>query len=308
VSANEKITLAIPYYRGREHLRQAIRSVLAQDEPEWLLSVRDDGERDEARTVIDELGLSDDPRVDCVANPANLGMVANWNACLDAVGTPLVTLLHADDALEPSYVKTMRALAREHPEPTAFFCEARIIDAHGTPRFSFADWVKRFYLPAEARRGDVFALRGEAALVSVMAGNFIMCPTLCFRLDALAGRRFDARHRQVQDLELTSRLLMDGDTLVGTRQTAYAYRRHAEGATARQSESLLRFHEELALFDRVAARADSLGWRRAARVARRKTIVRLHLGYRVLGDAARLQLGRAARELMLAASGKPPPS
>ena len=158
--ADEGITFAIPYYRGRDHLRQAIRSVLAQDEPEWLLSVRDDGERDEARAVITELGLSDDPRVECLANPSNLGMVANWNACLDAARTPLVTLLHADDALEPAYARTMRALAREHPEPTAFFCEARIIDEYGAPRFSFADWVKRFYLPAEARRNDVFALRG----------------------------------------------------------------------------------------------------------------------------------------------------
>ena len=61
------------------------------------------------RAVITELGLSDDPRVECLANPSNLGMVANWNACLDAARTPLVTLLHADDALEPAYARTMRA-------------------------------------------------------------------------------------------------------------------------------------------------------------------------------------------------------
>jgi glycosyltransferase involved in cell wall biosynthesis len=302
------ITLAIPYHRGPAYLRHAVESVLAQDDDAWQLAIRDDGERGEASAVIAQLGLADHPRVRCVSNAANLGMVANWNVCLDDASTPLAMLLHADDALEPGYVRSMRALAAAHPSATAFFCEARIIDATGRERFSFADWIKRFYLPAEARRGGSFALRGESALRAIMAGNFIMCPTLCFRLEALGARRFDASHRQVQDLELTSRLLMDGDTLVGTRETAYVYRRHDEGATAQQSESLLRFREELALFDRVAERASEIGWSGAARVARRKTIIRLHLGYRALGDLARLRAGRALRELRLAVGGGRPPA
>ncbi len=303
---SETITLSIPYYRDRGYLRHAIESVLAQDDDGWLLAIRDDGERDEARAVVEELGLADHPRVSCTCNTSNLGMVANWNACLDAVETPLAALLHADDALEPDYVGTMRALARSHSDATAFFCEARIIDDSGNERFSFADWIKRFYLPSQAASGDSFSLCGEPALRAVMAGNFIMCPTLCLRLDKLAGRRFDTRHQQVQDLEFTSRLLMDGDTLVGTRQIAYAYRRHAAGATALQSESLLRFQEELALFDRVAERAATIGWPRAARVARRKTIVRLHLGYRAAGDLARLRLRRALLELGLAVGRQGP--
>lgn len=303
---SEAITLSIPYYRGNAYLRRAIESVLEQDDGEWLLAIRDDGERDEARAVVDGLGLTDDPRVSCVRNASNLGMVANWNLCLDAVETPLATLLHADDALGPSYVRTMRALAGANPDDTAFFCEARIIDESGNQRFSLADWIKRFYLPARAASGDSFSLSGESALEALMAGNFIMCPTLCFRLDKLAGRRFDASHQQVQDLEFTSRLLMDGDTLVGTRRIHYAYRRHAAGATALQSESLLRFQEELALFDRVAERAAAIGWSRAARVARRKTIVRLHLGYRAAGNLTRLRVRRALRELGLAAGRQRP--
>ena len=322
---SEALTLSIPYYRGSAYLRRAIESVLEQDDDQWLLAIRDDGERDEVRAVVHELGLADDPRVSCARNGSNLGMVANWNRCLDAVETPLATLLHADDALDPSYVRTMRSLARRHPDDTAFFCEARIIDESGHQRFSLADWIKRFYLPAGANRGDSFSLSGESALEALMAGNFIMCPTLCFRIDKLAGRRFDPTHHQVQDLELTSRLLMDGDTLVGTRRSAYAYRRHAAGATALQSESLLRFHEELALFDRVAERAAAIGWRGggfrrngqpqpqppgggrpAPRGARRKTIIRLHLAYRAMGDLTRLQVRRAWRELGLAAGGQRP--
>ena len=89
------------------------------------------------------------------------------------------------------------------------------------------------------------------------------------------------------------RKVMDGETLVGTSTVAYAYRRHPGNATAAQSESFLRFDEESALFDEVAARADRLGWSEAARVARRKRIIRLHLAYRALSELGRLRV-RAA--------------
>jgi glycosyltransferase involved in cell wall biosynthesis len=291
----EPVTLSIPYYSDPQHLRAAIESVLVQDDDQWQLIVLDDSERDEARKTIESMGLAQDPRVQCIQNPRNLGMVGNWNACLDATTTPLGTLLHADDALEPHYVSMMRDLATAHPDASAFFCEARIIDAGGQERFSFADWIKRFYLPANAIQGAPFTLRGEDGLRALMAGNFIMCPTLCYRVAALAGRRFDAHYQQVQDLDFTSRLLMDGDTLVGSRERAYAYRRHANAATARQSASLLRFDEEFSLFESISARAVRLGWDRAAAVASRKTIIRLHLVYRAMGELLHLRLAGAAR-------------
>jgi len=301
----EPITLTIPYYSDPHHLRVAIESVLLQDDDQWRLIVSDDSERDEARRTIESMGLARDARVRCIQNPRNLGMVANWNACLDVTTTPLGTLLHADDALEPHYVSMMRALATAYPEASAFFCEARIIDAGGQERFSFADWIKRFYLPGNATQGEPFAVCGERGLRAIMAGNFIMCPTLCYRVGALRGRRFNAQYQQVQDLDLTSRLLMDGDTLVGSREQAYTYRRHPNAATTRQSASLLRFDEEFALFDAVAARAAALGWDRAATVAARKTIVRLHLIYRAIGELLHFRWSSAVRCVQRAYRGGP---
>jgi glycosyltransferase involved in cell wall biosynthesis len=302
-----EITLAIPYYRGRDYLRSAIESVFAQQSPEgaWNLLVVDDGERSEAHAVLRELGIdASDERVRCIENAQNLGMVGNWNRCLDEATSPLVSLLHADDMLGPNYVATQLRLADANPEATAFFCGARIIDAHGTECFSFADWIKRFFLPPQARASHDYPLCGEDALCSVMAGNFIMCPTLCFRLAKLGERRFDPAWHQVQDLDFTARLLLEGDTLVGTADVAYAYRRHEEGATAVQSESGLRFEEEFALFERVASRADDVGWNRAAATARRKSIIRLHLLYRALGSAGALRFDQAAAQLRMALTGR----
>lgn len=288
----ERLALAIPYYSGRAYLAEALASVRAQDDPDWTLVVVDDAPaKDEARTLVAELG---DARMRYVANPGTLGMVPAWNRCLAEAQGELVTLLHADDRLLPDYVRSMKALAAAHPPAVALFCGAHTIDARGARRFSLQDDVKRLLVP---RGGREVVLAGERGLRALMRGDFIVCPSVCWRRAALAGRRFEARWRQVQDLELLTRLLLEGETLVGSRSVHYAYRRHDRNATARQTESLLRFEEEFVIFDAIASRARARGWTGAARTAEAKLVLRLHLGWRVACELARLRPGLAARTL-----------
>jgi glycosyltransferase involved in cell wall biosynthesis len=289
-----RLGVAIPFYRGLGYLREAIESVRGQTRGDWRLLVCDDrGEPDPAaaRSLVASFG---DPRIAYAANDANLGMVGSWNRCLDLADTELVTLLHADDRLLPRYAETVLAVAESFPEAAAVFCAAEIIGPSGERRFSLADVSKALFAP---RGAGPLVLRGEPALRALAAGNFIMCPTLCFRRSVLGARRFDPRWRQVQDLALTARLLLEGATLVGSREAAYAYRRHPESATERQSETLLRFEEELELLAELAGAARERGWERAARVAARAWTPKLHLAYRALGDAARGRPRDAAAKL-----------
>lgn len=284
--------LAIPYYSGLEYLDEALASVRAQEDPDWTLLVVDDSpDKRGAEKRVKALG---DARIRYRANPGTLGMVACWNRCLDLAEGELVTLLHADDRLLPGYVGSMKALAAAHPEAIALFCAADTIDAAGGRRFSLQDDIKHLFVP---RGGTNVVLRGEAGLRALLRGNFVVCPTLCWRRARLGEQRFDARWRQVQDLEILARLLCAGETFAGSRAAFYAYRRHEANTTARHTESLLRFEEEFALFDGIAERAAALGWRGAARVSRRKTILRLHLSWRVVSELARLRLGLAGRTL-----------
>jgi glycosyltransferase involved in cell wall biosynthesis len=253
--------------------------------------VQDDSGTEAARALVEGQG---DARIAYRANPANLGMVRNWNHCLDASDAELVTLLHADDRLLPGYVGAMKRLASTHADAVAFFAAATTIDRHGERRFSLQDDVKRFLVP---RGGADVVLAGERGLRALMRGNFVVCPSLCWRRARLGARRFDPRWAQVQDLELLARLLFDGETLVGARAAHYAYRRHAANATARQTESWLRFDEEFAVFDAIAARAEERSWARAAATSRRKAILRLHLGVKVLGALGGLRFDAAGRAL-----------
>jgi len=293
------LTLAVPFHSGLAYLREALASARAQTRPDWRLVVFDDrGEPPEAVAAL--VAGFREPRFSLRSNDTTLGMVGNWNRALDEAETDLVTLLHADDRLLPGYVETMLALAHARPGSAAMACHAAIIDAAGRASWSVADAYKRWLVPS----GDPWVLRGEPGLRALLRGDFVMCPTVCWRRSLLGSRRFESGWRQVQDLELLARLLLDGDEIAGTRRAAYAYRRHSESATARQSESLLRFEEELALYDRLAERAASRGWPGAARVARRKAIVRLHLGFRTLGDLLGGRGAGARRKLALAWRGR----
>ena len=286
------ITFAVPFYRGTDYLERAVRSVLSQTSPAWRLVVSDDSPDGGGAGVVRSIV---DPRVTYRRNPRPLGMAGHWNRCLELADTDLVTILHADDELLPNYAAAMTSGAAAHPEAAAVYCRAVIIGPHGRPVFSLPDRVKEIVAPRT--RGTV-RLAGAAGVAALLRGNFIICPTVCYRISSLAGRTFDDHWRFVLDLDFFTRLLVDGEEIVGLPITAYAYRRHAGNATAEYTETLLRFEEEAALYDRLAdaARVRGGGWEAVQRLGRRKRILKLHLLYRVLADAARLRLGPAARK------------
>ena len=281
------ITFAIPYYRGPDHLRRAIASVRAQSSDRWQLLICDDSPSGEARSMMD----SADSRFQYLHDGGRFGMAGNWNRCLDRAETDLVTILHADDELLPNYAAQMLSGAVEHPEAAALFCPARVIDEQGRTTFSFADTFKWVLAPAGRTPKKLHGPRSIAKLLRV---NSIMCPTVCYRRSRIGSHRFDPRWRCALDLEFFVRLLADGEEFVGLPEVAYAYRRHDSNATAKYTESLLKFEEEADLYDEIATAALRRGWVEVARVARAKTILRGHVLFRIARDLMRGR-GSAAR-------------
>ncbi|MBO0697747.1 MAG: glycosyltransferase family 2 protein [Zavarzinella sp.] len=287
----DPLTIAIPFYKGHAYLRLAIESVLRQTSPDWRLVVCDDGPEAGTRELVESFR---DPRIRYLRNERNLGMAGNWNRCLEVAETDLVNLLHNDDELLPNYVDEMLRAGREFPTAAAFFCRAKVIDAAGRDTFSLVDYAKRFLQP---RAAGPLVLAGRSAVEALMRGNFIMCPTVCYRKSRLGSEWFRAEWRMVLDLEFYTRLLLAGETLVGLPELAYAYRRHAANATEEYTESLLRFEEESRLLDRVAAQARDRGWPDVARVAARKRVIKVNLVYRLGRDLVRLRPGAFARKV-----------
>ena len=292
-----RITFAVPFHQDASYLEIALRSVLAQSRPDWEAVVVDNAGRDlGAAAVVEALG---DGRIRYERNPAMLPMGRNWNRCLELPRTELVTLLHADDELDPGYADAMIAAADRHPAVGAFFCGVRLTDEQGRPTRTAADSFKRFLIPRpDARTGET-VLAGEAAARRLLRGNFLVVPSFCYRRAQLGALRFSERWRFVTDLDFYLRLLLQGEVMLGIPDVVFAWRRHGETTTAQLTRTLERFQEEAVFLDEMADTMDAAGWHEAAAEARRKTVRKLHLGFLAATDALRLRPRQAGAKLAL---------
>jgi glycosyltransferase involved in cell wall biosynthesis len=291
-----RITFAIPFYGSADYLERVLASVQRQTCPDWCVLVVDDcSPQPGAAEVVQALG---DARIRYLRNEHNLGLAGNWNRCVQLASTPLVTLLHGDDELMPDYTALMLETHEHYPQVAAVFCDAEVIDSQGRTQYSFRDHVKRWLMP---RREAAFMVAGEAGFASLLRGNFIMCPTLCYKRRLFERLSFSADWRMVLDLDFYLRALLAGESLMGLRQRAYRYRRHAEQVTVECERNLRLFTEEARLW-RVSERAAlARGWTQAARVAARMRFVQLHLCYYAGLDLLRGQWRAMGRKLALLA-------
>lgn len=294
VPQGQPITFAIPFHTGIAYLPRALESVLAQSDDNWRAYVVDNASPEPG--VEELVKRVSDGRIRYLRNEKNLGMSGNFNRCIDLADTDLVTLLHADDELVPTYCAMFRDAAERYPRAATFFCRAQIIGPDGQNWFSLADKVKDFITPSTK---DELVLEGEPGLRAVLKTNFIVAPTMCFRKSVLGDRRFAGSYKFVLDWELTTSLLLEGEQLVGLPQRCYRYRRHDNNTTETLTRNQQRFREESAFYNRMREEVANRGWDECVRLATQKRIIKLNLAYRTLKSAALLQFGEAGRGLKL---------
>ncbi len=285
-----RLTYAIPFYSGRELLERTIASVLAQPGESWTAFVCDNASPEPG---IEELvRAAGQGRISYHRNAQNLGMAGNFNRCIDLAETDLVTLVHSDDELEPTYTDLILAAADRHPGAVAVYCRVTIIDGDSKAFFSLADAVKDLVNPGS--KGET-ELAGETGMRALMRGNFILAPTLCFRKSVLGARRFDGSTKFVLDWDLTTSLLLDGETIVGIPDRAYRYRKHAGSTTNELTKNSARYFEESAFYDRMATIAHERGWAKCAEIAEAKRLLKLNLIHGALKSVATLHFRDARR-------------
>lgn len=284
------IFFSIPFFKNTVFLEDTLKSLLSQSSPNWKAAVLDDsidsGESEKAKALVEKLA---DPRIQYLKNPANLGMAKNWNQGLelgkrspDAIAT---TILHADDRLLPDYVSSMANAIKENPDTSAFFCKAAVIDENGKRAFSFTDFYKDFLLPPNTN--GIITLSGVDGVSPLIPGNFIFCPTLCYR-NSKINRLFDPHLKMVTDFEFTLDLLMNGHTLQGLYSTTlFEYRRHGSNTTNLMNQNLQRFKEEKELYLGLANQLEKKGFPQLARQARALGIIKKNLLFQIVTSMLR---------------------
>ncbi|MFC0429407.1 glycosyltransferase family 2 protein [Kutzneria buriramensis] len=291
------VDIMMPYYGDVALMQDAVRSVLAQDDPEWRLTVVDDGRAEGVPEWFAGLG---DERVRYFRNERNLGVTGNFNRCLELVEHELVVMFGSDDLMLPNYVRTVRAVHRTYPDVGMIQPGVEVIDGDGRPVRTLADETKRrLYAPRVAGRRQ---MRGEELAVSVLRGNWMYFPSVCWKAKAITAIGFRTDLAIIQDLALVLDLMERGESLVVDDTLCFRYRRHTASASGWTALEGSRFVEARNFFVEAAERMQRQGWPRAARAARAHLSSRLH-ALTVLPTAVWQRNGDGVRTLMRHAFG-----
>jgi glycosyltransferase involved in cell wall biosynthesis len=269
------VDVLFPYYGDVAMMKQAVDSVLGQTSADWTLTVIDDGYPDDSIPGYFGALAAQDARITYVRNEENLGANGNYRKALTFVRHQLAVVMGADDVMLSNYIETVVAAHKQFPSAQIIQPGVDVIDEHNQPSMGLIDKMKRVYAPRVHGSSGYRLLSGEPVAISLMRGNWLYFPSICWRSDALVATNFREGLNVVQDLALALDLIKAGGSLVVDSRVCFQYRRHRESDSSWRALQGTRFIEEREFFIEMAGEFEAIGWRRAARTAR------LHLSSRL---------------------------
>lgn len=210
----QKVTIAIPTYNRSKYLPHAIESVLKQTYSNFDLLVVDNASTDNTREIMSSIR---DKRIKYYRNELNIGMIGNWNRCLELAQTEIVWILHSDDLLTP-------------------FALELVVNAYNDSKAAmiFGGYRNFTQVNGEEIKGEINTTplfweyqAGKAAIEKVIKEG-IMCSTVSIRksvFEAIGG--FDHQFSYSGDEEYWLRIAKQYDIVYMDNVLAF-YRRHSE--------------------------------------------------------------------------------
>ncbi|MBV8883691.1 MAG: glycosyltransferase, partial [Chroococcidiopsidaceae cyanobacterium CP_BM_RX_35] len=123
------VSVMIPTYNPNlKYLEKTLRSVLEQElgVDEMQIEVVDDcSTQNDPETIVNEISRG---RVQFYRQSRNLGIVANWNACIQRARGHWVHILHQDDLVLKGFYKCLQEASGKEPTVGAAFCRHSYID------------------------------------------------------------------------------------------------------------------------------------------------------------------------------------
>jgi glycosyltransferase involved in cell wall biosynthesis len=217
-------SVMIPTYNSAATIAETLASVLV-DPPagdRMQIAVIDNASTDATLDIVRQLAPESGGRVDVHRHPQNLGLLANWNACLTQSRGELVHILHADDFVRPGFYAAVEAAFAERPHADLCLVRALVVDGRSEP---------------ERLAGRLGRTGDELTSASLAYGNEFYCPGVVVRRSAyerMGG--FSPALSYVPDWEMWLRILSSG-TGVYVNELLVCYREMSGNLTNRFSQT-----------------------------------------------------------------------
>lgn len=123
-----KVTIAIPTYNRSKFLAEAIKSVLEQTYIDFELLIVDNASTDRTKKVVKSFN---DPRINYHRNKKNIGMMRNWNKCIELSNGKYLMILGDDDMLYPNFIDVSLGAHEGAPKIGFSFAHCNKVDQEG---------------------------------------------------------------------------------------------------------------------------------------------------------------------------------
>lgn len=201
-SSTPKVSVCIPAFNAAEYLCQAVESVLEQSYQDFEIVIVDNCSTDQTDALVDALLKKSNGRIRYYKNSHNIGLVGNFNRCLEYAEGIYIKFLCADDLLLHGCLERMTAGLEAHQSVKLVSSSRLVIDEHGNEL-----GIRRYMTKDGLVRGS------QAITRCLFGGNYIGEPTaVMFRKSDLKGC-FREDMPQLTDMEMWFQLLEEGDLL-----------------------------------------------------------------------------------------------
>lgn len=212
------VSVLIPTYNYAQFLDEAITSVLNQTYSDFELIIVDDRSSDNTDQVVQK--YLPDKRVIYYKNPLNLGLVGNFNKCLEYSRGKYIKYLLADDKFHPQVLEKFVPIMEENQNISLITSNNEM----------FGIKTKTRILPFEGLQ------KGNTVIYDCLKkgkGNWIGEPTVVmFRKSGLQIGQFSNKYPCLVDLNMWLRLLMTGDCYIVPETLSY-FRHHVKQASTK---------------------------------------------------------------------------
>lgn len=210
------VSVLIPTFNYANYLDEAISSALNQTYKDFELIIVDDKSSDNTDEIVSK--YLHDKRVSYFKNAKNLGLVRNFNKCLEYAKGKYIKYLLADDKFHPQLLEKFVDVMDKNPGVSLVTSHNRV--------FGHKDSLRK--LPFEGRQDG-----REMISETIRDGNFIGEPTVVmFRKAGLEVGEFSDKYTCLVDLNMWHRLLMIGDCYIVPEALSY-FRSHSKQASSK---------------------------------------------------------------------------
>ena len=103
---NPKVSVCVPTYNGAKYIKYCIESVLAQTYSNIDILIVDDNSNDETMEILCDFSKRE-RRIRIVRNQKNLGLVQNWNRCVELAEGEWIKFVFQDDFIAPDCIEEL---------------------------------------------------------------------------------------------------------------------------------------------------------------------------------------------------------